>query len=139
MMKSTRKPITSIQRDAAEKLLQAWEEKKQRWKSNNQKKRFPSREDVSLSLGWTGTMLGQYLRGDAALNVTALIKICSFLEAEPSKIYPQLFENEAMGLTEWKDSQLIKLISDYKQSSNAGKEAISRIANHEARYTTDED
>lgn len=93
MSKKERAPLSHAQQTAAYRLLNAWEEKKRKWKEKNPKDRYPSRENVSQELGWSHSMLGQYLRGDAALNLKALIKISNWIGCDPTCIYPELFED----------------------------------------------
>lgn len=77
-----RKPLTDEQIEDAKRLKDAWLDYRARTKT--------TQEQIAAACGFTQSAFTQYINGHVALNLNALLEICSVIKVSPTAISPSL-------------------------------------------------
>lgn len=90
-----RTPLTESQKRDAERLRAIFLQRQAEAKSRGDRL---TQEDVAVACGWSGqSAFGQFVRGDVALNLKALLSLAKTLDFEPASVSPELASHLDVG------------------------------------------
>ncbi|MBT3042223.1 MAG: hypothetical protein KME67_05115 [Candidatus Thiodiazotropha sp. (ex Codakia orbicularis)] len=152
-MDKTREKLEPAAAEASRRLEEIWLNWKAQKKAQGKK---ASKEQVSLDLGWSTSMFGQYARGDRSLGLQALIRISRYFSVPAEDIYPELIERvnrwwtgalediipystQSDGLNTADSKALHELSSLFLRSDERGRAAILALAKHEVSSSEESD
>ena len=100
---------------ARKKLKTAWNKEKMRRHAHKDKKMHLTQSSFAEKNKWTQGVVTQYLNGHTPLNLTALLKFCAEVRADPRSIYPELV-NDVSLLGHEVDREIAGAIKDLSET-----------------------